>query len=208
MAKKKADDKLKIIQRIDALLAKAANGGATREEADAALKKVRELVTKYNIKLTDLMGSDATPDEMTRRRAFWQIEDVHIASALIESNNVLEAFARDWRKVMAGEETNAKLLYLAATSRLLNKCIHTAIKGPSSAGKSEIRKRVLAFIPEEDVISFTSLSPRALLCWNDDFPHKILSMGEAAGTDENDFQDYLLRELMSEDIVRGVARGG
>jgi urease gamma subunit len=39
---------------------------------------------------------------------------------------------------------------------------------------------------------------KALLYWEDDFPHKILSMGEAAGTEEKDMQDYLLRELMSE----------
>ena len=49
---------------------------------------------------------------------------------------------------MAGEQKNAKMLYLAATSRLLDKCIHVAVKGPSSAGKSEIRKRVLGFIPQ------------------------------------------------------------
>jgi ABC-type iron transport system FetAB ATPase subunit len=55
--------------------------------------------------------------------------------------------------VMAGEQRNAKLLYLAATSRLLDKCINVAVKGPSSAGKSEIRKRVLSFIPPEDVVS-------------------------------------------------------
>ena len=40
---------------------------------------------------------------------------------------------------------------------------------------------MLAFIPPEDVISFTTLSEKALLYMTDDFAHKILSMGEAKG---------------------------
>ena len=57
--------------------------------------------------------------------------------------------------------------------------MHAAIKGVCSSGKSEIRLEVLAFIPPEDVISFTTLSEKALLYMQDDFAHKILSMGEA-----------------------------
>ena len=52
------------------------------------------------------------------------------------------------------------------------------------------------------MIGFTSLSEKALLYFEDDFQHKILSMGEASGTDEQSFQDYLLRELISENILR------
>jgi hypothetical protein len=77
-----------------------------------------------------------------------------------------------------------------------------AIKGPSAAGKSEARKKVLQFMPPEDVVSFTAMSERALLYYEDDFAHKILSMGEAAGTDEAQLQDYLLRELLSEGVLR------
>jgi hypothetical protein len=51
-------------------------------------------------------------------------------------------------------------------------------------------------------ISFTTLSERALLYFEEDFPHKVLSMGEAAGTEEASLQDYLLRELISEGRLR------
>ena len=64
---------------------------------------------------------------------------------------------------MAGEVKNAKLLYLTCTSRLFDRPMHAAIKGPSAAGKSEIRKRVLKFFPSDAVLSFTMLSERALL---------------------------------------------
>jgi hypothetical protein len=124
------------------------------------------------------------------------------AKRIIASENVLELFAADWSKLVAGEERNAKILYLVATSRLFPKAMHAAIKGPSSGGKSEIRKQALEFFPRESVLSFTSLSERALLYFQDDFEHKILSMGEAAGAEEQSFQDYLLRELMSEGVLR------
>lgn len=126
----------------------------------------------------------------------------HAAHDIVTSHTVLDRFAADIGKRVAGEENNLKRLYLIATSRLFEKTMHAAIKGVSSSGKSEIRLEVLAFIPPEDVISFTTLSEKALLYMPDDFAHKVLSMGEASGPGEQDFQDYLLRELMSEGILR------
>lgn len=120
------------------------------------------------------------------------------AAHIIENNNILDLFAKEFSKVIAGETVNGKLLYLVATSRLLNKTMNAAIKGTSAGGKSEIRKRILEFFPSESIFAFTSLSEKSLIYYDGDFSHKILSMGEATATDEQDFQDYLLRELMSE----------
>lgn len=89
------------------------------------------------------------------------------------------------------------MLYLVATSRLFDRTMHAAIKGTSAGGKSEIRKRLLDYMPPESVVSFTSLSEKSLIYYEGDFSHKILSLGEAAATEEQEFQDYLLRELMS-----------
>jgi hypothetical protein len=60
----------------------------------------------------------------------------------------------------------------------------------------------LEFFPPEEVVSFTTLSDKALLYYDGDFPHKILSMGEASGAEEKSLQDYLLRELISEGRLR------
>jgi hypothetical protein len=119
------------------------------------------------------------------------------AADIIASTDVLKLFEASWAKVMAGEQRNAKLLYLMATTRIFDRCMSCAIKGPSSAGKSEVRERVLDFMPPEDVISFTTLSEKSLLYVEGDFSHKILSLGEASGADEVSLQDYLLRELIS-----------
>ena len=113
------------------------------------------------------------------------------AREIIECEDVLGLFIEDFSRFIVGEERLAKLLYLASTTRLFDKGMHVAIKGPSSAGKSEIRETVLKYMPPEDVISFTSLSEKALLYFPDDFAHKILSMAEAQRGSETDFQDYI-----------------
>jgi hypothetical protein len=124
------------------------------------------------------------------------------AGHIIAHDDILDLFNSEFRKVIAGEAANGKLLYLVATSRLFDKPMNAAIKGTSAGGKSEIRKRILDFFPPESVVSFTGLSEKALIYYDGDFAHKILSMGEATATDEQDFQDYLLRELMSEGRIR------
>src|SRR5688572_21304873 len=150
---------------------------------------------------------ESDPAEMTEaERAQYDAQDLahweQSARPIIECSNILDRFVRSWRHLIAGEEKNAKLLYLVATSRLLGKCMNAAIKGPSSAGKSEIRKQVLEFFPPEEVVAFTTLSEKALLYFEEDFAHKILSMGEAAGAEEESLQNYLLRELISEGRLR------
>jgi transposase len=127
------------------------------------------------------------------------------AAHIIQHASILDLFGAELHKVVAGETANGKLLYLVGTSRLFDKPMNAAIKGTSAGGKSEIRKRVLGFFPPEDVVTFTSLSEKALIYYDGDFAHKILSMGEATATDEQSFQDYLLRELMSEGCIRHKA---
>ena len=135
----------------------------------------------------------------------------HRLAYIWETEDILGLWLQSWDRVMAGEHRNAMLLYLIATSRLFDNCMHVAIKGPSSGGKSEIRRQVLEFFPPEYVITFTSMSERALLYHKGDFDHKILSMAEAHGFQEKELQDMLLRELMSEGkltypVVQKIAR--
>jgi hypothetical protein len=120
------------------------------------------------------------------------------ARDIIASEDVLKMFCAEVQKIIAGEEKLIQLIYLVATSRLFDRTMHAAVKGPSAGGKSQIRGVVLDYIPPEDVIPFTAISEKALLYYPGDFKNKIISMGEAAGFEEAKFQNYLLRELMSE----------
>jgi hypothetical protein len=126
------------------------------------------------------------------------------ARDIIASENVLELFAKDASRMVAGEKVNLKMLLLCGTSRLFEDkaAMNVAFKGTSGGGKSNARDEVLKFFPPEDVVAFTSISPAALLYHEEDFPHKILSMGEAMDREQIAFQDQLLRQLMSEGKLR------
>jgi hypothetical protein len=124
------------------------------------------------------------------------------AREIIDSKDVLGAFLRASEPGIAGEETVRKMLYLTATTRLFDKPMSVAIKGPSAAGKSHTRDYVLRFFPPEDVIQFTSLTEKALYYFPGEFSHKILSLGEAGNPEEQTFQDLIVRQLMSEGVLR------
>ena len=69
------------------------------------------------------------------------------AKRITECEDVLALFAQDFSQLVAGEEKNAKALYLVGTSRLFRKPMHAAIKGPSAAGKSELRNKEPLLFP-------------------------------------------------------------
>ena len=95
----------------------------------------------------------------------------------------------------------AKLIYLSTTSRLLDKIVSVAVKGPSSAGKSIVVERTLEFFPENATHALTAMSERGLIFIEESMKHRMLVMFEAAGM-AGDLQSYLLRSLLSEGRIR------
>src|SRR5215217_4889475 len=121
---------------------------------------------------------------------------------LAEELDILKWFARELaRSGVAGEERIAKLLYLAVTSRLLERPVSVALKGPSSGGKSYLVERVLSFFPESAYYALTAMSDRTLAYSEEPIKHRFLVIYEAAGM-SGDFQTYLMRSLLSEGRVR------
>jgi hypothetical protein len=124
---------------------------------------------------------------------------VHI---LATQPRILDRFAADLRALgIVGEERLAKLIYLATTSRLLEKIISVAVKGPSAAGKSILADRVLKFFPDEAFYVLSAMSERGLIFTDEDMRHRMLVIYEAVGM-EGDMQSYLLRSLLSEGRIR------
>ena len=103
------------------------------------------------------MSEEEAAAYAAKDRETWE----ELARHIIASERVLDLFADELGKLIAGERDNAKLLYLIATSRLFPKTMHAALKGTSSGGKSILRTEVLKFFPPEDVVSFTSLTEKA-----------------------------------------------
>src|SRR5215217_796679 len=123
-------------------------------------------------------------------------------SELAKAPNILEKFAAELAQSgVAGEARTAKLLYLAVTSRLLERPVSIALKGPSSGGKSHVVERVLSFVPGSAYYALTAMSERTLAYSEEPIMHRFLVIYEAAGM-SGEFATYLMRSLLSEGRVR------
>jgi hypothetical protein len=145
------------------------------------------------VALSDLERREAAA---RARKAWAECEE------LAREPNILERFARDLaRSGVAGESRVAKLLYLAVTSRFLQRPVSVAVKGPSSGGKSYLTEQTLGFFPESSFYALTAMSEHALAYSDEPLSHRFLVIYEAAGMN-SDFQTYLIRSLLSEGKVR------
>jgi hypothetical protein len=103
---------------------------------------------------------------------------------------------------VTGEDRLVQLLYLAVTSRLLDKrpvCI--AVKGPSSAGKSFATGSVLRLFPPSAYVELSAMSERALVYWTEPLAHRMLVIYEESGI-QGEMGSYLIRSLISEGRVK------
>lgn len=103
---------------------------------------------------------------------------------------------------LVGERRNGLLIYLTATSRLLDEPLQVIVMGVTTSGKSEIIKRVLSMMPEDQAFSFTEITRKALLYVTDPYAycHKWLAIGERKHDDTADGTS-ILRQLQSEQHV-------
>jgi hypothetical protein len=123
-------------------------------------------------------------------------------SGLAQKVNILEWFDQELSRAgLVGERRAAKLIYLAVTSRLLDRPVSVAVKGPSSGGKSFVVETTLKFFPPVAFYSLTAMSDRALAYSNEPLQHRHLVIYEAAGM-ASDFATYLIRSLLSEGCLR------
>ena len=102
---------------------------------------------------------------------------------------------------LVGERRTAKLLYLALTSRLLDRPVSIAVKGPSSGGKSFVVETTLKLFPPEAFYALSAMSDRALAYSSESLQHRHLLIYEAAGM-ASEFATYLIRTLLSEGRLR------
>jgi hypothetical protein len=121
---------------------------------------------------------------------------------LAQKTNIFDEFDTDLTRVgLVGERRGAKLLYLAVTSRLLDRPVSIVVKGPSSGGKSFAAETVLRFFPSEAFYALTAMSEHALVYSSESFRHRMLVLYEAAGLDSK-FAAYCVRSLLSENRLR------
>jgi len=175
-------------------------------ELDGA-KDVSELhlsdPTRFLENLRAAFGRAATLIDQEKERAEARAREVREAcEGLAREGRILDRFAAELgRSGVAGESRAAKLLYLALTSRLLERIVSIAVKGPSSGGKTYLVERVLSFFPEDAYYALTAMSERTLAYSEEPIKHRFLVIYEAEGM-SGDFATYLMRSLLSEGRVR------
>jgi len=122
--------------------------------------------------------------------------------ALAHDRSILDQVAKVLEQAgVVGVARLVKLLYLAITSRVFERPVSIAIKGPSAAGKSFALEQVLQLFPPRAYYWVTATSERALAYSNEPVAQRMLVLPEAAGM-SNDFQSYLIRSLLSEGRIR------
>lgn len=131
---------------------------------------------------------------------------LHTPPAWASEQDILSRAVRTLRVCMGlvGENRNAKLVYLAITSRLLDKQVSAVVKGLSSSGKSYTIQCVVVLFPPEAVYTMTAMSERALIYLDEPLSHRTIILYEATALREgrekaDDNQTaYIVRSLLSE----------
>jgi hypothetical protein len=121
---------------------------------------------------------------------------------LAGERDILSLFIEDLRRRnLVGETRSAKLLYLVVTSRLLDRPVSAAVVATSSAGKSFVVERTLEYFPPDAFYALTAMSERALAYSTEPLKNRFIVLYEGAAL-ESDFQNYILRSLLSEGRLR------
>lgn len=96
---------------------------------------------------------------------------------------------------LAGDLKNAKILYLALTSRLLERPMNLVVSGPSSAGKSHLVNTVARLFPLSATYPLTAMSERALVYTEADLRHRHLLIGESTALNRGGIGTTILRNI-------------
>ena len=191
----KSDDKL--IEELAGLepVAYEKRREAAAKELDV---RVTELDKFVRAKRKAVRRAKAAPAAMPDLAASATPVQKAAASALMRGADILEALGKAVEgSGLVGEADNAKILYLALTSRLFERPVSIAIKGVSAGGKSYTVETVLKFFPNAAYFARTGMSEKALIYSEESFKHRFIIIYEAVGM-SSDMMSYIIRTLLSE----------
>jgi DNA primase catalytic core len=119
------------------------------------------------------------------------------ALELLRDPHLVERIAADFARAgVVGEATNCLLGYLAAVSRKLEAPLAVIVRSSSAAGKSSLLEAILAFVPEEDRVSYSAMTGQSLYYLGEgDLAHRVLAIAEEEGAER---AAYALKLLQSE----------
>ena len=123
------------------------------------------------------------------------------ARAFLMDEKLMESTLERLGKVgVVGEQENAFTMFLCFTSRKMDKPLHVISLGSSGSGKTHLQEVIAGLMPEEEIVSVTSLSDNALYYYGQQKLKNVLYLVEDMdGLSEDAL--LALRELMSKGFV-------
>jgi DNA primase len=133
-------------------------------------------------------------------------EEKAAALDLLKDPNLMDRILDDFSRCgIVGEETNKKVTYLAAVSRLLDAPLAVMLQSSSAAGKSSLMEAVLALMPEEQRVQYSAMTGQSLFYMGEtDLKNKILAIVEEEGAQR---ASYALKLLQSEAVLTIASTG-
>lgn len=161
-------------------------------EPDSFKKKFDESL-KHSTKLTDIIE---------KRECLDRDEYYEQAKEIIHCKDIVEKLSKEISDTgYVGDLNPIKVIFLALTSRLLDKPISLIIKGQSSSGKSYSVEVVLKFFPQEAYYDISSMSEKALIYSKEPIKHRFIIIYESVGLGK-EFATYIMRTLLSEHRIK------
>ena len=188
-------------QRGHFLKVAAAELGCGEEGLRAELSRLLLLVEQKN---DEVMRSTLSPRADTAPEL--TDDETSEALALLRAPDLLDRVLEDFERCgVVGEHKNKLVGLLAAVSRKLDDPLAVVIQSSSAAGKSSLMEAILAFVPDEEKVKYSSMTGQSLFYMSDvDLRHKVLALVEEEGAKR---ASYPLKLLQSEKELTIAATG-
>ncbi len=134
------------------------------------------------------------------------VEERREALTLLQQPDLMEQIKRDFETCgVVGESTNTLVGYLAGISRHLMRPLAVIIQSSSAAGKSLLMDAMLAFVPDEQRITFAAMTGQSLFYMGEtSLKHRILAISEEEGAEQ---ASYALKLLQSQGEITIASTG-
>lgn len=158
-------------------------------------KEIEKHLLNIEIKIKEILNQKEELNKVKKKEM--TEEERQEALEFLKSSKIFEIIKEDISTLgYVGEDTNKLMVYLIATSRKLENPLSVIIKAQSASGKSELLKKIMELMPEEDVKDLSRITENALF-WvdQDSLKHKFIVIMEKDGSEQ---ADYPIRILQSE----------
>ncbi len=129
-------------------------------------------------------------------------EAYSLAKQLLEDPYLLDRIGEMMTKLgYAGSLIPPKLVYVATTSRLLERPLNLALVAPSAAGKNHAVDIAVSLVPAEAAYIVNACSPRALIYADEGFQHRTVIVAEADSLPEDGPAASAVRSIVTDNML-------